>query len=191
VRREFLVIVLLSGACTSSCRQESGLETRSRSAVPSAGLIIHTERDEYRPVITSDAVTLTIVSTLTNSTPDTLWLHPCVQHPPYPLSVGLDHLEGNEWRPVLQSECDLMLMLEPLRLLPGLARVDTLRLIGSTHPNTVPAFKPGPLDGIYRLHYFGIYRKWHPRNPPAGAKDRIGEQLSDSLRVSNVFRISE
>lgn len=186
-----LFVAALSGACTPTQPEQSALRTPPAASIISSPPLIRTDREEYRPVITSDAITLTVVSTYTNSTPDTITLHPCYQRPPYPLSVELERLEGNEWRPALSSVCTLALMLNPPVLLPGQFRVDTLRLSGSTRPRTVPAFAPGPLTGFYRLHYFSVFRKWHPQSPPAGAKHPLGEELPDSLRVSNVFRIVE
>jgi hypothetical protein len=157
---------------------------------PDSGLI-RTEAGAYRAKVTSSAVTLTVVSTFTNMTPDTLVLHPCAQAPPYPLAVSLQRSEGGVWRTVLSPVCTLALMLNPPRLLPGQARTDTVRLQGLRTPNTFPQFPSGPVAGLYRLAYSSVYRKWYPQNPPPNARNNLGEPLADSLLVSNPFRVTE
>jgi hypothetical protein len=152
---------------------------------------IRTEADVYRARATESAVTLTVVARFTNTTRDTLVLHPCAQHRPYPLAVSLQRNEGGTWRTVLAPWCTLALMFSPPRLLPGQTRIDTVRLQGSRHPNTLPGFSAGPIAGSYRLAYSQVYRKWYPRNPPPGARNRLGEPLPDSLLVSNMFRVVE
>ncbi len=153
--------------------------------------LIRTEEDLYRARVTESAVTLTVVARFTNTTRDTLVLHPCAQHPPYPLAVSLQRNEGGTWRTVLAPWCTLALMFSPARLLPGQSRIDTVRLQGSRHPNTLPGFSAGPIAGSYRISYSQVYRRWYPHNPPPQARDRLGEAVPDSLLVSNTFRVLE
>lgn len=153
--------------------------------------LIRVQAEVYRVRVTASAVTLTIVSTFTNRTQDTLTLHPCAQHPPYPLAVSLQRREDGVWRTVLSPVCTLALMLDPPRLLPGQARTDTVRLEGSRTPNTFPQFPAGSVAGLYRLAYSSVYRRWYPENPPPNARNSLGEPLADSLLVSNPFRVTE
>jgi hypothetical protein len=179
--REIVLSVVLTAAI--SCAAPATIEPESR--------LIRTEAEAYRARVTPTAVTLTIVSTFTNTTQDTVILHPCAQHPPYPLAVSLQRRENGDWRTVLSPVCTLMLMSNPPRLLPGQARTDTVRLEGSRTPNTFPQFPPGSVAGIYRLAYSSVYRRWYQGNPPPDARNRLGEPLADSLLVSNPFRVTE
>jgi hypothetical protein len=153
--------------------------------------LVRTEAKTYRARVTESAVTLVVIATFTNTTSDTLALHPCVQHSPYPLAISLQRREDGKWRTVLAPVCTLMLMFSPPRLLPGQARTDTVRLQGSRDPNTLPGWSPGPIAGSYRLAYSQVYRRWYVRNPPPDARNRLGEPLADSLLVSNTFRVVE
>lgn len=200
MRLGLFVTLLFCPGCKLSPSQKTGSGVTTIDALPASTLaaptvisekarLIQTEKAYYRPVITSETITLRIVSRFTNFTPDTLTLLPCARRPPYPLIVGLDRLAGMQWRAALGWECEFALVIHPPILVPGQSRVDTLNLIGWKRPHMMPAFAPGPLAGVYRLHYFSIYRKWYPGNPPQGAKNPLGEELADSLRVSNVFRV--
>jgi hypothetical protein len=185
-----LLAILLPGCDRVSAvpRRTNGLPPESSVSSP---LFIRTDRQEYWFGVTNDAIRLTIVASFTNSTNDTLTLHPCRQHPLYPLAVNLERLEGDQWQIALATICTRALMRNPPTLPPGAVRVDTLRFWGSRLPNTFPAFRPGPLSGSYRLHYSDIYRKWYPHDPPPNANNRMGEELPDSLRLSNVFSVIE
>ena len=153
--------------------------------------LIHAEAQVYRASVAESAVTLTVVARFINTTPDTLVLHPCRQHPPYPLAVSLERSEGGVWRNVWSPVCTRALMLKPPRLPPGQTRTDTVRIKGFRMPNTAPQFPKGPVAGLYRLAYTSVYRVWYPLNPPRDARDRMGEPLADSLLVSNTFRVTE
>jgi len=185
-----LLAILLPGCGRVSAVPARTDELPAQSSLSST-LFIRTDRQEYLPVVTNDAIRLTMVASFTNATSDTLTLHPCRQHPPYPLAVDLERLEGNQWQIALAAICTRALMRNPPTLPPGGVRVDTLRFWGSRLPNTFPAFRPGALSGSYRLRYSDIYRKWYPHDPPPNANNRMGEELPDSLRLSNVFRVIE
>ncbi|MDQ6768953.1 MAG: hypothetical protein M3Z54_03080 [Gemmatimonadota bacterium] len=189
--KNFLKVAIALVGCSGACTEPSRVQQLLIAATVPKTSLIRTNREEYRAVITSDAITISVIATFTNATRDTLTLHPCSQQPPYPLVVQLDRLQGSQWRIALAPICNDALLLDPPTLMPGQVRVDTLQLRGWRLANTDPTFSPGPLAGQYRLHYYGVYRKWYPRNPPPDAKDQLGEQLDDSLRVSNVFRIME
>jgi hypothetical protein len=156
-----------------------------------AGQLVQTEQQVYRATVDQSAVRLTVIATLTNRTPDTLTLHPCAQHPPYPLAVRLDRWEERKWRSVMGPICTLALMKNPPRLAPGRSRTDTVRLWGSRQPNVIPTFPPGPVAGTYRLVYSSVYRTWHPDAIGTDPNDRIGRALPESLLVSNGFRVIE
>jgi hypothetical protein len=187
--RQCIACIAIAASCTSAGKEYGAKGSPPESQPDSTRVVIRTDSSEYHPVIENQEIILNVVASLTNNTPDTLTLHPCYQQPPYPLSVGLDRLQGNEWHSALVPICTTALMLDPPRVLPGATRIDTLHLRGSTRPNTLPAFAAGPLEGFYRLHYYSVYRKWYPRNPPIGSRDRLGEQVSEPARVSNVFRL--
>ena len=181
-------ILAITLACTSP-RAPSATPPMSSDLAQATGIVIRTDSTEYHPVIADEAITVNVIASFTNNTADTLTLHPCYQHPPYPLAVGLDRLEGNKWGNALDVICTTALMFDPPRLLPGAMRIDTLHLRGSTRANTGPAFAPGPLYSFYRLHYYSVYRKWYPRNPPPNSNNPLGEPVDASSTVSNVFRL--
>ena len=189
--KTLLLLATLLPGCTRVSAVPPRTDGLPAESSVSTQLLIRTDRQEYRFGVTNDAIRLTIVASFTNATNDTLTLHPCRQHPPYPLAVHLERLEGNQWQVALVGICTRALMRNPPTLPPGAVRVDTLRFWGSRLPNTFPAFRAGPLPGLYRLHYSDIYRKWYPHDPPPNANNRIGEELPDSLRLSNVFRVIE
>jgi hypothetical protein len=189
--RQHIACIAIAGSCSSAGKEYRAKASPPESQPSSTRVVIRTDSIEYHPVIGNQEIILNVVASLTNNTPDTLTLHPCYQQPPYPLSVGLDRLQGNEWHSALVPICTTALMLDPPTVLPGATRIDTLHLRGSTRPNTLPAFAAGPLEGFYRLHYYSVYRKWYPRNPPIGSRDRLGEQVSEPERVSNVFRVTD
>jgi hypothetical protein len=140
--------------------------------------------------VDSLSVRITVIATLTNTTGDTLFIHPCYQNPPYPITVTLQRREGNTWQPVLSSVCTLSLMLTPPTLGPGVARTDTLHLVGWRRLNTIPVFPTGPVEGLYRVVYSGIYRKWYAGRRSAG-ENQLGEPVNDSMLISNPFRVIE
>jgi hypothetical protein len=155
------------------------------------GGLVRTDAESYRAVVTEAAVELTVVATLTNGTPDKLTLHPCLQRPPYPLNVSLQRYQHGKWTTVLGLMCADVLILDPPRLLPGQSRTDTVRLRGFFAENMDPHFPQGPVTGVYRLIYSDVYRTWNEdsTNPPD--RSPLGERLSDSLLVSNPFRVTE
>jgi hypothetical protein len=163
----------------------------AQTAVVADSSVIRTDKDLYRAVVTDSTVKLTVVATFTNTTRDTLTLHPCAQTPPYPLTIDLQRKEGEVWRTVVSPICTLVLMLNPPRLLPGQSRTDTLQFSESRLPSMFPRFPAGPVAGLYRLAYFEVYRRWYPENPPPGARGGPGEPLAASLLKSNPFRVIE
>lgn len=135
------------------------------------------------------SVSMTVVATLTNLTTDTLFIHPCVQSAPYPITATLSRKEPEGWKAVLTPICTLSLMHDPPQLPPGQIRTDTLRFVGWTRANTFPSFPAGPVEGVYRVSYSGVYRSW-----PIGASrqriaNEIGEPVPASLLISNTFRV--
>ena len=154
--------------------------------------LITTQSASYRAVVSPTSVRITVVAKFTNTTSDKLTLHPCSQHPPYPLAVSLQRYESEsgEWRTVLSPVCTLMLMLNPPRLSRGETRTDTVRLEGFRTAHWYPNFPPGPVAGVYRLVYSSIFRSWNAdhNGPPVGT---LGELVPDSLLVSNSFRVKE
>jgi hypothetical protein len=163
--------------------------TLPRPREPAATQLVRTDRQVYRATVTPGAVEFTVVTTLTNRTRDTLFVHPCQQHPPFPPVVRLERRTGDgEWRTVWGPACFQVLLLEPPRITPGESRTDTIRVFGSLKPNEYPGFPPGPVAGTYRLGYRDVYRTWHARHPDRRRRS-FGELLPDSLLVSNEFAV--
>lgn len=152
-----------------------------RATAPS----IRTDATVYRASVTFTAVELVVVATFTNPTRDTLFLHPCLQQPPFPPKVLLEKWVDGRWRSAWARVCTHVLM-DPLRLAPGKMRTDTVRVWASLRPNEYPDFPPGPVAGTYRLVYDWVYGSWDMNTRP-----ELRELLSDSLRASNSFRIVE
>jgi hypothetical protein len=168
------------------------LACSSPTLVPpnSGGGLITTESPSYTAVVSPTSVRLTVVAKFSNTTSDKLTLHPCYQHPPYPLAVSLQRYEDGEWHTVLSPVCTLALMLYPPRLSPGESRTDTVHLEGFRAANWYPKFPPGPVAGLYRLAYSDIYRTWNEdhNGPPVGT---LGDPVPPPLLVSNPFRVDE
>ena len=179
VERNILSLALFAGGCAAPA-----------PPTPARPGLITTESASHKAVVSATSVRITEVAKFTNTTSDKLTLHPCYQHPPYPLTVRLQRYETGEWRTVFSPECTLMLMLNPPRLSPGETRTDTVRLEGFRTANWYPKFAAGPVAGVYRLVYSDVYRTWNADHigPPIGV---LGELVPDSLLVSNSFRIEE
>jgi hypothetical protein len=160
--------------------------TLPRPWQPAATQLVRTDRGLYRATVTPAGVAFTVVTTLTNRTRDTLFVHPCLQQPPFPPVVRLQKRTGDgEWRHVWSPACTEVLLRDPPRIAPGQSHTDTVRVWGSRKPNEYPAFPPGPVGGTYRLVYGDVYRTWHPNRRPGP----LGERLPDSLLVSNEFAV--
>jgi hypothetical protein len=180
VRIRLLCLYFILGASCKGARPPTPAHT-----------LIQTQAKSYRAVISSSSVEVTVVATFTNSTSDKLTLHPCAQAPPYPLDVSLQRYQPGKWTTVFSPVCTLLLMMDPPRLLPGQTRTDTVRLFGYRNVNAFPQFPEGPLTGLYRLAYAHIYRTWNADTAGPRLRGQLGERLSDSLLVSNPFRIEE
>jgi hypothetical protein len=162
--------------------------TLPRLRDPAATQLVRTHQRVYRATVTPAAVDFTVVVTLTNRTRDTLFVHPCQQHPLFPPVVRLERRTGDgEWRTVWGPACFQVLLLEPPRVAPGQSRTDTVRVFGSLKPNEYPGFPAGPVAGTYRLVYGDVYRTWYANRRPRPRS--LGELLPDSLLVSNEFAV--
>jgi hypothetical protein len=178
LRRQTLFLVaigVITVACAAAARR-----------TPAGGPLIRSDRAEYVAVADAEGIGLDVIVTMTNVTVDTLWLHPCVQQPPFPPVVVLDRLEAAAWRPAWGPFCTRALMNPPPRLLPGASRIDTVRVRWSRRERTSPGLPPWPVEGTFRLRYSDVYRRWR------GGFDTTleCEPVHDSLLASNVFRIS-
>ena len=147
---------------------------------PTQQPLVTTDRASYRARRAGDAIELDIVSTFTNRTADSVYLHPCGQAQP---SFFLEKWVDGAWKPAYSPPCPAMLMLDPPRVAPGASRTDTARVRASTDPNSFPRFE-GPIAGSYRLVYAQAYGSW----PASGGP---GELLPLERRASAAFRIEE
>ena len=122
-----------------------------------------------------------IVSTFTNRTADTVYLHPCGRVQP---SFTFERWDSGGWRPTYGQVCPAILILDPPRVAPGGSRTDTVHVRASLDPNTMPRFQVTPVSGMYRLVYAQAYGSWRVNQGP-------GELLPLDRRVSAPFRIEE
>jgi hypothetical protein len=161
------------------------------SCVPSTGQVpsplatpaVAVERDTYRVRRTrnGDVLELTIVTTFTNRTADTIVLHPCYgRHP----AVTLDKWVGGEWKSAFDKACPDIVVSNAPRLAPGESQTDTAWLSASLRPNGRPRFELGTVPGLYRVVYWGAHRL-------GVAPSYLGPLLPKELRVSNAFRVVE
>jgi hypothetical protein len=141
------------------------------------------DRDTYRVrrVRDGQGLELTIVSTFTNRTADTIVLHPCYERRQ---AVVLEKWMGSDWKSAFGQACPSVLDHSAPRLAPGKSRTDTTLIFTSLRPNTYPRFELGDIPGMYRLVYWKAYRSWHTR-------PYFGPPLPIELRVSNAFRVVE
>jgi hypothetical protein len=146
-----------------------------------AQMLVTVDRDTYRVERTADALHLTIVSTFTNRTAATVYLHPCGRSQP---AFTLERLVSGEWRPAYSPPCPALLMLDPPRVASGASRTDTALVHAALTPNTEPRFLQQPIDGTYRMVYAQAYGSWVPNQGP-------GELLPLERRISGPFRIVE
>jgi hypothetical protein len=143
--------------------------------------LITTDRESYRVRRTAEAIEIDIVTTFTNRTGDTVWLHPCGSSQP---SFILEKWTDGAWKPAYNQICPAMLMLDPPKVAPGGSRTDTARVRAMLAPNVAPRFETEPIAGSYRVVYAQAYRSWRPNEGP-------GELLPLEQRVSSTFRIEE
>jgi hypothetical protein len=141
------------------------------------------ERDTYRVRRTwgGERLELTIVSTFTNRTADTIVLHPC--HP-RGQAVTLEKWVDGDWRPAFDQVCFDILDRSAPRLAPGQSQRDSVFLYASLRPNTLPRFELSTVPGVYRAVYWKAHRYSRSRSP-------LGALLPKELRVSNAFRVVE
>jgi hypothetical protein len=147
--------------------------------------LVRTDRDVYRATVTPTWVELRVVATLANRTSDMLFIHPCLQQPPFPPKVRLEKRVDDAWRPAWGGMCTHVLM-PPQRLAPGQSRTDTVVFFASRVPNEYPSLPDGPLAGTYRLVYEWVYDSWDPWR-----RGELGTPVADSLLTSNEFRVVE
>lgn len=143
--------------------------------------LVTTDRDSYRVRRVGSAIELDIVTTFTNRTAATVYLHPCGRSQP---SFLLEQWTDGAWKPAYSPPCPALLMLDPPGVAPGASRTDTARVRASTDANTFPRFERGAVSGIYRLVYAQAYGSWHPNEGP-------GDLLPLERRASAAFRIEE
>lgn len=168
------VVVMSLCACVPSTGQ---------APAPLAAPAVAVERDTYRVTRTrgGDVLELTIVSTFTNRTADTVVLHPCYDRRP---AVALEKWVAGEWKSAFDQGCPDILLTSAPRLAPGESRADTAWVSASLRPNTRPRFELGTVPGLYRIVYWKAHRGWR-------APNYLGELLPLELRVSNPFRVVE
>lgn len=153
----------------------------SQAPVPLAAPAVAVERDTYRVRHVGDRFELTIVSTFTNRTADTIVLHPCFERRQ---AVALEKWVGGEWILAFELFCPDILDHSAPRLAPGESRRDTTLVFASLRPNTFPRFELDTVPGLYRM----VYWKAHESG---GGRARLGALLPKELRVSNAFRVVE
>ena len=148
---------------------------------PSEAPLVTVDRESYTARRATSAIELDIVSTFTNRTADSVWLHPCGQAQP---SFTLEKWVDGAWVPAFSPACTMMLMLDPPTVAPGASRTDTVRVQSYLDANTAPRFSVEPIPGSYRLVYAQAYGSWKANEGP-------GELLPLAQRVSAPFRIVE
>lgn len=184
-----IVTLLLVSGCARQGDEQAGdrpadtsvSQQSGRPPAPSEAPLVTTDRDSYTVRRSQDAIVLDIVSTFTNSTADTVYLHPCGRSQP---SFYLEKWVSNAWRAAYSPPCPMILMLDPPRVAPGASRTDTARVRASLAPNTAPRFEMDPASGTYRLIYAQAYQSWQTNQGP-------GELLPLAKRVSAAFQIEE
>jgi len=181
--RRIWALYLLAAACTASREEprEESVAVGNTPPSPSSPLIT-TDRESYRPRHSSEALELDIVTTFTNRTSDTVWLHPCgsSSQPSFSLEKWVD----GAWKPAWGQPCPAILMLDPPKVAPGASRTDTAKVRAMLAGNAMPRFEIDPIAGSYRVVYAQAYRSWRPNEGP-------GELLPLEQRVSNTFRIED
>ena len=154
---------------------------QSTPPAPTQDPLVTIDRTIYHARRVGQAIELDIVSTFTNRTADTVYLHPCGRSQP---SFVLEKWVDGAWTAAYNPPCPAMLMLDPPGVAPGASRTDTARVRASTAANSFPRFELAPLAGSYRLVYAQAYGSW----PASGGP---GELLPLERRVSAAFRIEE
>lgn len=154
----------------------------SQAPLPLAAPAVAVERDTYRAQrVRESVVELTIVTTFTNRTADTIVLHPCYGRRP---AVVLEKWVDGAWAPGFDQACPDILDRAAPRLAPGESRNDTAWVFSSLRPNTRPRFGGATVPGLYRVVYWQVHGPWR-------ADGRLGALLPKELRVSNAFRVVE
>jgi hypothetical protein len=148
---------------------------------PSGTPMLTTDRDRYTVRRTADAMELDIVSTFTNRTADTVYLHPCGTVQP---SFLLEKWVNGAWQPAYNPPCPAMLMVNPPSVAPGASHTDTARVRALTAANSFPRFEVDPAGGYFRLVYAQAYGSWRP-------SQGSGELLPREQRSSPPFRIED
>jgi hypothetical protein len=172
--------LLLAALVTAPC---ACLPSTGHAPSPLAAPAVTVDRDTYRVrrVREGQGLELTIVSTFTNRTADTIVLHPCYERRQ---AVALEKWVGSEWKSAFGQACPDILDRAAPRLAPGESRTDTSLVFASLRPNTAPRFELATVPGLYRMVYWGAHG-------PARADGRLGALLPKELRVSNPFRVVE
>jgi hypothetical protein len=172
-----------AGRCTTLLVALCGcLRSSGQAPVPLAAPAVAVERDTYRVERVGDGLQLTIVSTFTNRTADTIVLHPCFERRQ---AVVLEKWVGGEWILAFEQFCpDIDHSASAPRLAPGESRRDTTLVFASLRPNTIPRFELETVPGLYRMAYWKAHES-------GGGRARLGALLPKELRVSNAFRVIE
>jgi len=147
-----------------------------------SGLVIRTDRTEYRVSRNGPYLETTIGLSLTNRTEGPVYITTCRGvHPPV-----LEKRVGDRWvtayaAPVLQC-LGPPEVVEPGETFPYSFRISA----GLPGNNNYPRFETGDVEGRYRLAWT-IYRTWEPNSGRPG----LGEQFPQGAAVSNEFTLRE
>ena len=177
-------VLALALALALGCARPGADNADSSDAQPPAAAeasLVTVDRESYTARRAASAIELDIVSTFSNRTADSVWLHPCGKSQP---SFALEKWVDGAWVPAFSPACTMMLMLHPPAVAAGGSRTDTARVRSYLDANTAPRFSVEAIAGTYRLVYAQAYGSWKANEGP-------GDLLPLAQRASAPFRIVE